>query len=308
MLQTASLLRLNELALALQRGRAHSSIVVVEMHETPKGAELRQQLDWVARHFTIITPDLFARALATKTHSWPGSKHAVLFTFDDGRESNYLIAAPLLESFNARGIFFVVSEFIGLQGNAAKNYYDSKIDTRNVHGRAIPDESKHGEFQSAEFQSANRPQKAHRHPDEDKIWQPMTRPQLADLVRRGHWVGSHTLSHARLAAIADPELQREIRDSAQQIALWTGHPAHAFAWPYSWDAIDRAASDAVKLAYRFCFSPCPGTVNPAADSPHLIWRKEIESRYSPAEYKFMYSGLVDLLWSNRRKKLKNMLS
>ena len=131
-LKAASSLRLNELALALQR-RASSRIVVVEMHETPTADQLRLQLDWVAEHFAIITPELVARALETRTRTWPGSKPAVLFTFDDGRESNYRIAAPLLESVNARGIFFVVPEFIGLLGDAAKDYYYSKIDIRNVH-------------------------------------------------------------------------------------------------------------------------------------------------------------------------------
>lgn len=289
-LKAASSLRLNELALALQR-RASSRIVVVEMHETPTADQLRLQLDWVAEHFAIITPELVARALETRTRTWPGSKPAVLFTFDDGRESNYRIAAPLLESVNARGIFFVVPEFIGLLGDAAKDYYYSKIDIRNVHCVA----ANHAEFQPANTQ-------------EDEIWKPMTPPQLADLVRRGHWVGSHTFSHTRLAGTAAPDLQREIRNSAEQIALWTGKPADAFAWPYAWDAIDCAAWEAVKQSHRFCFSPCPGTVDPVTDSPHLLWRKEIESRYSPAEYKFMYSGLVDLLWAKRRKQLKNMLS
>jgi peptidoglycan/xylan/chitin deacetylase (PgdA/CDA1 family) len=289
-LKAASRLRLHELALSLQRGRANSRIVVVEMHETPDAVELRQQIEWVAEHFTIITPELFARALETRTGTWPGSKPAVLFTFDDGRESNYLVAAPLLESFNARGIFFVVTEFIGLQGDAAKDYYYSKIDIRKTQRTT----ANRGESQPADA--------------EDEIWMPMRPSQLADLVRRGHWVGSHTLSHARLAGISPADLQREIRDSADQIALWTGNPAEAFAWPYSWNSIDRASWQAVQQSHCFCFSPCPGTVDLANDSSLLIWRKEIESRYSPAEYRFMYSGLVDLLWAKRRRALGRMLA
>jgi peptidoglycan/xylan/chitin deacetylase (PgdA/CDA1 family) len=278
-LKTAASLRLNDLALAVH---GSASCTVVEMHETLSAdAELfRHQLEWVAAHFAIITPELFAGALESKTPAWPGSKPAALFTFDDGRESNYRIAAPILESAGARGIFFVVPEFIGLEGNAAKEFYYSKIDIRNITSDAT---------------------------SQDEIWKPMTPGQLADLARRGHWIGNHTLSHRNLVNLPASELEREIRTSSEQIARWTGKAVDAFAWAYSWDAIDCSAWEAIRQTHRFCFSPCPGTVRPAADSPHLIWRKGIESYYSPAEYQFMYSGLVDPVWARKRRKLKQML-
>lgn len=282
-LKTVFRLRLNELALALQRsGLSSSRIVVVEMHETlsTHAAQFRAQLEWVARHFTIITPELFARALETRACTWPGLKPAVLFTFDDGRESNYLVGAPIIESFGGRGIFFVVPQFIGLEGDAAKDFYYSRIDMRNT----VPVAA-----------------------GQDEVWKPMKPAQLADLARRGHWVGSHTSSHTRLAGLSATALQREIDANSEQITLWTGKPVDAFAWAYSWDSIDRDAWDAVKKVHRFCFSPCPGTVRPAADSSFLIWRKEVESYYSAAEYEFMYSGLADLFWAGKRKTLKQML-
>ena len=278
-LKTAASLRINDLALAMQ---GSGSCTVVEVHETlSRNAEqFQRQLEWVAAHFTLITPELFARALETRTPTWPGSKPAVLFTFDDGRESNHGVAAPILESMGARGVFFVVPQFIGLEGNAAKEFYYSKIDIRNLaSGAASPDE----------------------------IWKPMMPGQLADLARRGHWIGNHSLSHRNLVNLPASELEHEIRTSSEQIALWTGKPVEAFAWAYSWDTIDRNAWEAIKQRHRFCFSPCPGTVHPADDSPHLIWRKEIESYYSPAEYQFMYSGLVDPIWAGKRKELKQML-
>jgi peptidoglycan/xylan/chitin deacetylase (PgdA/CDA1 family) len=286
-LNCVSNLRIDELVLAMHStDAANSKIVVVEMHETlaSNADQFRAQFDWVTKHFTIITPELFAKALESKSRTWTGSKPAVLFTFDDGRESNYRIAAPVLESYGARGIFFVVPKFIGLTGDAAKDFYYSRIDIRGE--TELPPQSDFGE---------------------GMIWQPMTPEQLGDLARRGHWVGAHTLSHRRLLGLSAPELRCEINESARQISLWTGKPVDAFAWAYSWDAIDRASWEAVRQVHRFCFSPCPGTVDLAKDSPFLIWRKEIESYYPPAEYRFMYSGLVDLFWAGRRRHLKKML-
>jgi peptidoglycan/xylan/chitin deacetylase (PgdA/CDA1 family) len=282
-LKTASGLRLNELALSLYAQRQNSSrIVVVAMHETlsEHADELRQQLQWASEHFTFIDPETFAEASRKKARTWAGSRPAALFTFDDGRASNYQVAAPLLESFGTRGIFFVVPQFIGRRGEDARNFHYSKIDIRkNASGSA----------------------------QDDEIWKPMSPDEVADLARRGHWIGNHTLSHTTLAGRSDSELQCEIQEGSRQIACWTGKSVTAFAWPYSWDAIDRNAWALVKKNHEFCFAPCPGTVDLARDSPHLIWRKEIESYYSPSEYRFMYSGLVDPIWATHRKKLRAML-
>lgn len=286
-LKAVSGLRLNDLALSLQmRTRDSSRIVVVGMHETlsAHADQLRRQLKWVAEHFTLIDPETFERSWEKKESAWPGSKPAVLFTFDDGRESNYRVAAPILESFGARGIFFIVPQFIGRSAGEAKAFYYSKIDIRK---RPPADDD------SADAR--------------DDIWKPMTPEQLTDLSRRGHWIGNHTFSHVRLPGLSAPELQREIHESCRQIVAWTGKPVDAFAWAYSWDAIGRDSWELIKQAHRFCFAPCPGTVDLATDSQYLIWRKEIESYYSSSEYQFMYSGLVDPIWAGKRKRLRKML-
>src|ERR1700690_1618232 len=288
-LKAVSGMRLNDLALSLQMRKLESSrIVVVGMHKTLSlnAERLRRQLDWVAEYFTFIDPESFAHAWEKKVPTWPGSKPAVLFTFDDGRESNYRVAAPLLESFGTRGIFFVVPQFIArcAINKDARDFYYSKIDVRKRAPAAVLQDALH-----------------------DEIWRPMTPEQLADLARRGHWIGNHTFSHVRLTGLSATELHREIQESCEQIASWTGQPVSAFAWPYSWDAIDRDSWALVKQAHQFCFAPCPGTVDLAGDLQHLVWRKEIESYYSSSEYQFMYSGLVDSIWAARRKKLRKML-
>lgn len=280
MLKTVSAMRLNDLAFFLQRrSRTSSRILVVGMHETltAHADRLQRQLEWVAEHFTFIDPETFARAWDKKVPTWSGSKPVVLFTFDDGRECNYRLAAPILESFGTRGIFFVVPQFIAQPANQAKDFYYSQIDIR----KRAPADDHNGE-----------------------IWKPMAPEQLADLASRGHWIGNHTFSHVAIAGLSESELQRQIHKSCQQILSWIGKPVDAFAWPYSWGAIDRASWKAVKQVHRFCFAPCPGTVDLATDSQYLLWRKEIEAFYSPDEYQFMYSGMVDSIWAGKRNKLR----
>lgn len=287
LIRTAAALRADELSLVLRRWSVRlgqsPSMLAIEMHETPKRDEalLRQQLEWASRHFRIVDLPTFASLwdefrrnprVSTK------SKPPLLFTFDDGRRSNYTVAAPLLESFGARGVFFVVPQFVRCDPHEARKFYYSRIDTRPLAPK-LPDE---------EIRS-------------------MTPDDIADLSCRGHSVGNHTYSHVNLATLPESQLQHEIVDSAAQIATWTGREADAFAWTFSWDSITPAAWKLIQQHHRFCFAPCPGSVNCRTDSRSLIWRTEVEVAYPPSEFRFMYAGLADRLWQRKRERLKAAL-
>ncbi len=285
-IRTITTLRVDELALALQRWlvtRGGSPrLLVVEMHETPAGDEalFRKQLDWVAQRFTLADLPTFARLWQEyRQDAREFRKPPLLFTFDDGRESNYTIAAPVLESFGTRGVFFVVPQWIQCSPQQARDFYYSHIDIR----QAQPS-----------------------HSDNDSDWRPMTPQQIADLSKRGHAIGNHTYSHANLASLPESQLQHEIVESAAQISSWTGQPVDAFAWTFSWDSITPAAWKLIQQHHRFCFAPCPGSVR-CSDSYNLVWRTEIEVVYPPSDFRFMYSGLADPLWRSRRARLKALL-
>src|ERR1700688_4120164 len=141
LIKTAAALRVDELALALRRwlvsGGQSPQMLVVEMHETPQQDEalLRQQLDWVSRHFTLVDLPTFV-ALWQEYRANPragrNNKPPLLFTFDDGRLNNYTVAAPVLESYGTRGVFFVVPEFVQCSPQQARHFYYSHIDTRQL--------------------------------------------------------------------------------------------------------------------------------------------------------------------------------
>ncbi len=283
LIKTAATFRVDELALRLRRSLVRlgqsPSMLVVEMHETPERDELLlcQQLEWVARHFTLVDLATFAKLwqyYRANPRSW--TKPPVLFTFDDGRRNNYTVAARVLESFGTRGVFFVVPQFVQCPPQDARQFYYSRIDTRNL-PPTLPEE---------EILS-------------------MTREQIADLARRGHSIGNHTYSHVNLATSPESELHHEIVESAAQISQWTGQPVDAFAWTFSWDSITPQALNLIQKHHRFCFVPCPGSIDCLADTDSLIWRTEVEVAYSPSDYRFMYAGLADPLWRGKRERLRS---
>jgi peptidoglycan/xylan/chitin deacetylase (PgdA/CDA1 family) len=275
MIHSAALARADRIALRLQKRGRHMRAIVVEMHGTPRALEdkFREQLAWVSEHFEIVGPQTFF-AWLRDPESVRHAKPPVLFTFDDGRESNYDVAAPLLESLGARGVFFVVPDFADCSPDRALAFYRSRI--------------------NSDYQ-----------PDEED-WRPMNPAQIAELARRGHAIGNHTLTHARLAGASSEALEREVGDSSRKLASWTGLPVEAFAWTFGWDAIDADALRVVQRHHRFCFAACGGCIDPRRDIPQLLWRREIEVKYSPAEYRFLYSGLADFWWKSRRTRLRKM--
>jgi peptidoglycan/xylan/chitin deacetylase (PgdA/CDA1 family) len=278
LIQLAALTRADELAFRIERLKGVRGLVV-GVHETPVALEtqFRQQLEWVSQHFTITSLEGFLRLW--QNHPESGSvKPPVLFTFDDGRESNYTVAAPMLESFGGRGVFFVVPAFAECAADEALDFYRSRIN---------PD-SKSGD-------------------ERWEDWKPMTPSQIAELADRGHAIGNHTLTHQRLEGLSPEILEREIGDSARKLATWTKKPVDAFAWTFGWDAVDAEAWKIIRRYHHFCFTPCAGAVDGRYDTPDLLWRREIEVKYSAAEYRFLYSGLVDLWWSTRRRRLRERL-
>ncbi len=277
LIRTATLARLDELALRVQKLKA--SGLVVGVHETPDSLEskFRDQLKWASQHFTITTLEMFAK-LWDDPPLQINSKPLLLFTFDDGRESNYAVAAPLLESFGGRGVFFVVPAFAECAAGQALSFYRTNIN---------PD-SRPGDEQWED-------------------WKPMNPAQIADLAARGHAIGNHTLTHQRLVGLSPDKLEQEIGDSARKLALWTQKPIDAFAWTFGWNAVDANAWEVIRRYHRFCFAPCAGIIDRRYDSLSLLWRREVEVKYSAPEYRFLYSGLVDPWWSTRRKRLRKML-
>ncbi len=286
---SAAAFRVDELALGLRRWlvrRGQSpSMLVIEMHETPARDEsrFRQQLEWVTRHFRLVDLPTFARLWQEyrtnpRAFSESNSKPPLLFTFDDGRLNNYTVAAPLLESFGTRGVFFAVPQFVQCNPREARQFYYSRIDTRQLPPN-LPEEETRS----------------------------MTPQQIADLARRGHSIGNHTFSHVNLRTLPESQLHHEIVESAAQIAAWAAQPVDAFAWTFSWDSITPRAWKLIQQHHRFCFAPCPGSVDCRADSQNLIWRTEVEVAYPPSDFRFMYAGLVDPLWRSKRERLRAAL-
>ena len=265
-------LHLDTFARTREQARAATGpqpIRVLFLHATPDPDALKALLEWLQRHFEIIDFATFDRRMRSAAPS-PVRRPAVLLTFDDGFESNYRVAAPLLEAAGARGLFFVVPGFSVLHGDEARRFYVEHI-------------------RGARFAP------------------PMTPEQVGDLAARGHTIGNHTFSHALLSRTPANEYDREIDHSAARIESWTGRRVEAFAWPFVWNGLTSDAYAVVRARHSHCFSPCAGCNVPGADVPGLIWRTNVETWSRSAERRFQCSTLADRASADRRWRLRQRL-
>jgi peptidoglycan/xylan/chitin deacetylase (PgdA/CDA1 family) len=243
---------------------------VLFFHGTPASyaAEFRRQIAWLKEHFELIDFETFTQRLAAPRTT---DRPALLLTFDDGFVSNYAVAAPILEDAGVRGVFFVVPTF-SLAGEAESRAFF----TEKLHGKP------------------------------ERYERAMTPAEIRDLAERGHTIGNHTYTHARLSVSPAAEYRHEILDAADTIESWIDRPVEAFAWPYVWNGITPEAHQLVTARHRYCFSPCTGLIDPRRDSPALLWRTGAEVDRSFEEFRFQCSGLADHVGALRRARLKSL--
>jgi peptidoglycan/xylan/chitin deacetylase (PgdA/CDA1 family) len=246
---------------------------VLFFHRTPAAfaGEFRRQLAWLQERFDLIDFNTFKQRIesaATPASDRPG----LLLTFDDGFLSNYEVAAPMLEDAGVRGVFFVVPTFSLADPAASRAFFRDQL-----HGH------------EAAYERA------------------MTPAEIRDLADRGHTIGNHTFTHARLSVSPPAEYRHEILDAADVIESWIGRPVEAFAWPYVWNGITPEAHQLITARHRYCFSPSAGLVDPRVDAPGLVWRTNAEVDRSFEEFRFQCSGLADHAGTSRRRHLRGLL-
>ena len=126
---------------------------------------------------------------------------------------------------------------------------------------------------------------------------------IRQLHRSGHTIGCHTMNHASLDATDNNHLEKEIIESGKILEQCIGSSVDTFAWTYAWNRIRPRAWQMICESYKYCFTPCPGVVYPQYTDPCSLWRTNVEASYSKAHYRFMYSGLPSILWTNSRNLL-----
>jgi peptidoglycan/xylan/chitin deacetylase (PgdA/CDA1 family) len=152
--------------------------------------DFERQIRFLKKHYNILHP----AELYGWLHGRDGAKgeKAVLITFDDGYEDNYLNALPILKKYDCPAIFFIST---GLIGNDVQFGHEKQIQP------------------NLEFKK-------------------MTWEQLKDATQYNIEIGVHSDTHANLGQISFEEAVGEIERSIQKCEYYLGRKPTIMSYPF----------------------------------------------------------------------------
>jgi peptidoglycan/xylan/chitin deacetylase (PgdA/CDA1 family) len=229
-----------------------------------------RQLDFLKRHYTPVTLDLFEASLRGEA-TLPA--RAVLITIDDGYENNLLHMAPHLQARNIPAAVYVVTGLAGTSTTIWPNLVELAA-SRNGHRltdikarlKSLPPHERDAELKELLGGSTGDIPPAH--PFRILSWN-----QVKTIESMGVQAGSHTLSHAILAREDEAGSRRELIESKRVAEGELGHPVTSFAYPNGGPGffLPRDEALAREAGYRSAFSMIRGRHRPG-DPPYAVRR------------------------------------
>jgi peptidoglycan/xylan/chitin deacetylase (PgdA/CDA1 family) len=137
---------------------------------------------------------------------------------------------------------------------------------------------------------------------------PMTWEQIRDLHRRGHIIGSHTVTHTNLSQLQPYEIAREMLESKKSLEAAIGDKVEFFAFPYgTLKEISQEALLIAKRFYDFNFVFVPAKSQFADANRFLINRTGIGPKDSLYSLRAVMSGLQDWRKRTECEQLRQLL-
>ena len=272
MASVLDLVYFNSLMNQLQASLCTPFIRAINYHDIPTQEifQFEEQLQYFSKHFSSVG---YEDLLYLTEGAWNSDKPGLIISFDDGYRSNFELVAPLLEKYGFTGWFFIPVKLIDIS-------------------------------------VASQPEEAARHrvfprrpdPKDPRVF--LTWDQVHELDRK-HIVGCHTATHCRLrSTLTEEQLTREIIDSKQLLEEKLQHDVRVFAWVGGEEAAYSCEAAAVirRAGYQTAFLTNNSLIRPGANL-HLLDRTNIESDFPLSLVHFQLSGVLDLLYTAKRRRV-----
>ena len=212
--------------LALSRKAERGGVIINE--HTLTAEQTRRHVEVLGRWFDFIHHDDLPRRLAQ-----PGKRPFCLLTFDDGKRSNAIEAAPELGRLGVPAVFYVTTEFLS---TGAPLWFDRQRALVSALGHC-PAGLELETLKQLPFVALNErlDQACARFeikPDmESEDVRPMSWEDARGLSRRGFSIGAHGVTHAILTREPRKKACGEIELSLAIVSSELGVPCDTFAFP-----------------------------------------------------------------------------
>ena len=190
------------------------SNLIVLMYHSVNGAQFRNHLSFLDKHFILIDLDELVQII--KAREFPSDPTAVI-TFDDGLQSFYYNALPIVDETGIPVTNYVSSGVID-----SEYWYKPGQDRIFIPGKTQ--------------YSASRMNLPTNRTDAEKegfiILPGLTSEQLKETSRHPKIIiGAHSVTHSLLEETTDDECKREIFDSKEHLENFIGRKVKHFAYP-----------------------------------------------------------------------------
>ena len=189
----------------------------------------------------------------------------ILLTFDDGFYSNYLVAKNILNKLNIKAIFFVPSDFIKIKKTSKARHFVKK----NILDQELPRDFK--KIKNMNFNN------------------------LKILIKNGHYIGSHSKTHANLGLLSSNRtLKNEVIQSTKDLEKKLKIKIKHFAFTYgNFQSISNKSLRIVRPKYKYIYSSLRGN-NFRNFKNEIIKREAIYLKEKNSLITIFLSGLVDI--------------
>ena len=256
-----------------------------------------QQMSILRKEYHPVTLDDLADSLKLGTKL---PRREVAVTFDDGFADNYHLAAPIMEKYDIRGAIYlavdavrrqelpwycrlhylfhqaVEKELVFTDPESGRNWHcahpDEKNDAERFYAKScvvLDGEEQRKRIEQIESYFGYKLDLSQPSPGM------MTFAQAKELRRRGHIIGSHTLSHGTAGLLTAEQLQREIGGAHQILEQELGEPVQHFSYPHPYQIDPQWNDDSLKqteqLGYKTAVLTRHGLVY-QAENPLLLPR------------------------------------
>ncbi len=249
------------------------SLRILLYHNVPRYLmdAFKTQIRFLQKHYQFVDVAEFERIIQGQEKL---SGHKLLLSFDDGFKSNLYVAKEILIPLKIKALFFVSPGFVNCVDRCAqKDFMRNRLLLSAEH---ITDELA-----------------------------PMHWDDLGELIKAGHTIGSHTMTHACLSEILSPEeLSVEIVESKTALETCLQQPVNHFAYPLG-DAqiIDVAALSLALKNYRYVYSGVRGN----CQAPSRVFYRDCMDLHLNNNYaRLLVEGGLDFYYKGARKKLDSM--
>jgi peptidoglycan/xylan/chitin deacetylase (PgdA/CDA1 family) len=277
--------------------------------------DMASQLSFITKQYKIISPEDLISYIDGECLI---PDHAAMITFDDGYESFYRLAAPILHSMKIKAVVFISTAYVEERkpfwfdaawwllnyGPSAKiRWVKEYLGAEEVPGdagvRECIEKMKNLSLirRSAVMTEIETCLNGARKDDPRiKLFYGLTPNQVREAGRYGVRIGGHTHSHSILANLPKAEAEEEIRLNKSKIEIITGKQCLYFAYPNgaSKDFTEAHQKTLQQSGYRVGFSLTEERSFPHRD-PMNVSRINVGPHDNLRSLKFRSSGIMPFL-------------